>query len=60
MTPAQTEGAAHLFAGWSFRKQRPGGLKEVPDVLKKLLWDHVKDTADEDKLGRAARTFAES
>lgn len=57
--PAQTEGAARLFGGWLFRQHHPGGLKEVPDALKKLLWNHVKDTEDTDKLNRAARAFAD-
>ena len=56
---AQTEGAARLFGGWLFRQQHPGGLKEVPDTVKKLLWNHVKDTEDTDKLNRAARAFAD-
>jgi hypothetical protein len=34
---AQTEGAARLFAGWSFGKQRPEDLKDLPDSLKKIL-----------------------
>lgn len=56
---AQTEGAARLFAGWSFNKQRPGGVGQVPDALKRVLWNHVKDTEDMDKLARAKRVFAE-
>ncbi len=58
-TPKQTEGAARLFAGGSFRELRPGGLDEVPDVLKIFLWNHVKGTADLDKLSRAERTFTQ-
>jgi len=57
--PTQVEGAARLFGGGSFQQQRPGGLKEVPDPLKKALWNHVKDTKDTDKLSRAARAFLE-
>jgi len=56
---AQAEGAARLFGGWEFPQQRPGGLKEVPDTLKKALWNHVKGTQDTDKLSRAARAFLE-
>jgi hypothetical protein len=58
-SPARTEGAARLFGGWSFRQQRPDGLKEVPDALKRVLWNHVKTTKDTDKLSRAAGAFAE-
>ena len=56
---AQLEGAARLFAGWSFGKQRPQGLKELPDALRKILWHHVKDTRDKDKLDRVTRAFSE-
>jgi hypothetical protein len=55
----QTEGAARLFGGWDFQQQCPGGLREVPETLKKALWNHVKDTKDTDKLSRAARAFLE-
>jgi hypothetical protein len=37
LNAAQTEGAARLFAGWSFGKQRPEDLKDLPDSLKKVL-----------------------
>lgn len=57
--PAQAEGAARLFGGCSFQQQRPDGLKEVPETLKKALWNHVKGTKDTDKLSRATRAFAE-
>jgi hypothetical protein len=56
---AQTEGAARLFAGWSFGKQRPEDRRQLPDALKKALWHHTKDTKDEDKRSRAKRAFAE-
>ena len=56
--PTQAEGAARLFGGGSFQ-QRPGGLKEVPDTLKKALLNQVKGTNDTDKLRRAARAFLE-
>jgi hypothetical protein len=57
ITSTQVEGAARLLGGWSFQQQRPGGLKDVPDVVKSLLWDHVKGTKDTDKLSRATRAF---
>jgi hypothetical protein len=55
---AQTEGAARLFAGWPFGKQRPEGLKDLPELLKKELWHHTNSTRDKDKRGRAKRAFA--
>jgi len=59
LSPAQLEGAARLFAGWSFSKQRPQGLRELPETLRKALWHHVKDTQDDDKRSRATRAFAD-
>jgi hypothetical protein len=58
LSPAQTEGAARLFAGWSFRRQRPDGLKDVPDAFKNVLWDHTRNTQDKDKFSRASSAFA--
>lgn len=59
LSPAQREGAARLFAGWSFSQQRPRGMNEVPDALKKMLWAHVSAMEDEDKIARARQAFAE-
>jgi len=58
LSPAQTEGAARLFGGWSFGRQRPEGLKELPDTLKKELWLHIRNTKDTDKFSRARAAFA--
>lgn len=57
MSPEQMEGAARIFGGWDFSQQHPDGLKQVPADMKKAFWNHVKDTNDEDKLGRAKRAF---
>jgi hypothetical protein len=57
LTPAQKEGAARLFAGWHFAKQRPADLNCLPDSLKQMLWDHTKNTQDGDKLSRATQAF---
>jgi len=58
LSPAQTEGAARLFGGWSFAQQRPEGLRELPDALKKDLWLHTQNTNDKDKFSRARGAFA--
>lgn len=58
LSPAQTEGAARLFGGWSFTRQRPEGLKELPDAFKKELWLHTQNTKDKDKFSRARAAFA--
>jgi hypothetical protein len=55
---SQTEGAARLFGGWTFRNQRPDGLKDIPDAFKNQLWEHVRNTQDGDKLSRATSAFA--
>ena len=57
LTASQIEGAARLFGGWDFSQKYPEGLKQVPPEIKKALWDHVKDTKDDDKLGRAENAF---
>jgi len=57
LSPAQTEGAARLFGGWTFGKQRPKDLKELPNALKKDLWLHTQNTKDKDKISRARRAF---
>ena len=57
LTAQQVEGAARLFGGWDFSQKHPKGLDQVPAEIKGSLWNHVKDTKDEDKLGRATRAF---
>lgn len=57
ISAAQTEGAARLFGGWSFRSQRSQDVAEIPDALREVLWTHVKDTKDKDKLSRATQAF---
>jgi len=57
LTAEQIEGAARLFGGWDFSQMHPKGLEHVPTDIKRTLWNHVKDTKDEDKLGRATRAF---
>jgi hypothetical protein len=59
LTTAQVEGGARLFGGWTFFKKRPNGLNEVPQEIKKMFWNHVKSTEDEDKFGRAKRAFTQ-
>lgn len=57
LTGRQKEGAARLFGGWSYSKRRPTEYDQIPEAIKTLLWNHVKSTDDEDKLGRAKRAF---
>lgn len=57
LRPAQTEGLARFFAGWSFGKQRPEDLKHLPNVLKQALWQHTQNTQNRDKCSRARVAF---
>ncbi len=57
LTPIQIEGAARLLGGWDFSQKHPTGLEQVPDEIKQALWNHVKDTKDDDKRGRAQDAF---
>lgn len=57
LTLAQTEGTARFFGGFSFSKKHPNGLTELPDAIKKMLWNHVKSTKDKDKFERAESAF---
>jgi hypothetical protein len=59
LTPAQTEGVARLFGGWTFNKKRPNDRKLLPAELKKRLLEHSLKGDDEDKHGRARHAFAE-
>jgi hypothetical protein len=56
-TGSLREGAARLFAGWHFRKQRARDLRRIPRDLKVLLLEHTLRSTDEDKLARARRAF---
>ncbi len=53
----QTEGAARFFSGWNFRRKHPEGIKSVPDNLREVLMNLVKNTGDKDKLERVKRAF---
>lgn len=59
LTETQLEGAARLFAGWSFSQRRPDDRKTLPAALKKKLLDYSLKSKDEDKLGRAKDAFAQ-
>jgi hypothetical protein len=54
----QTEGAARLFAGWEFSRDRPEDQKKLPATLSKKLLDHTLKSPDEDKQSRAKRAFS--
>lgn len=57
LSAEQMEGAARLFGGWDFSQKHPKGLEQVPADIKRSLWNHVKNTQDKDKLGRATHAF---
>jgi len=58
LTEEQTEGAARLFAGWEFNRQRPRDNALLPAELKRRLLEHSLTSTDDDKLGRAKRWLA--
>jgi hypothetical protein len=51
------EGAARLFAGWSFGNERGNDLTKIPPELKRELLEHALKSSDEDKRGRARRAL---
>jgi hypothetical protein len=57
LTEPQLEGAARLFGGWPFGKNRPADQKALPPALKKKLLDHSLKSTDQDKRQRARSAF---
>ncbi|WP_029631821.1 hypothetical protein [Zavarzinella formosa] len=57
LSKPEMEGVARLFGGWDFSQQRPDDLALVPAELKAKLLKHSMETDDEDKRGRARRSF---
>jgi hypothetical protein len=51
------EGAARLFAGWNFRRDRPDDLTLLPSALRQRLLAHSLQSTNEDKLARARSAF---
>jgi hypothetical protein len=65
LTLAQLEGAARLFAGWTFSQKRPNDRRLLPAGWKQRLLQHSLATAtrdtweDKDKRGRAQSAFGQ-
>ena len=57
LTPRQTEGAARLFAGWQFGKERPGDGSLLGPELRERLLRHSMKSDDKDKQARAKAAF---
>jgi hypothetical protein len=53
-----TEGAARLFAGWGFGRQRGADRAALPAELKRRLLEHAERSANEDNRARARAAFA--
>ncbi len=51
------EGAARLFAGWSFASACGSDLAKIPVDLKRVLLAHALESADEDIRARARHAF---
>lgn len=54
---AQLEGAARLFGGWAFSRDRPRDGARIPEAWKTRLLAQALRSDDEDKRGRAQRAF---
>jgi hypothetical protein len=57
LTATQLGGAARYFAGWSFYKQKPNELQQLPAEIKRRLLAHSRTSSDEDVIQRAERAF---
>jgi hypothetical protein len=57
LNEAETEGAARLFGGWSFKSTRPNDRSLIPADLKRALLEHSLKSSDQDKLDRARAAF---
>ena len=57
LSEAETEGAARLFGGWSFKSSRPGDRAMIPADVKRILLEHSLKSSDQDKLDRARDAF---
>jgi hypothetical protein len=55
----QTEGAARLFGGWTFSRERPQDLCLMPRELKRRLLEPSLKTQDQEKRARAQQGFGE-
>jgi len=58
LTAEQKEGAARLFAGWEFTRERPKDGALVPAELRTELLEHTRLGRDDDKRRRAEAAFA--
>jgi hypothetical protein len=57
LSEAETEGAARLFGGWSFKSSRPVDRGMIPADIKRTLLEHSLKSSDQDKLARARDAF---
>ena len=57
LSESETEGAARLFGGWSFKSSRPGDRSTLPVDLKRILLEHSLKSTDQDKVERARDAF---
>jgi hypothetical protein len=52
------DGGIRYLAGWNFRKARVEDLELIPSSQRRTLLNRALSSDDEDKIGRAVRTFA--
>lgn len=58
LSECETEGAARLFAGWTFSQARPQDVGRLPSPLKVRLLQHSLQSTDKDKRQRAEHAFS--
>jgi len=57
LTRSQMEGAARLFAGWDFSRQRRRDRLLLPEALRQRLLEHALSGRIQDNVERAQRAF---
>jgi hypothetical protein len=57
LSKAQLEGAARLFGGWTFGKERPADRSKLSPAWKARLLAHALGSRDKDKRDRAMHAF---
>jgi hypothetical protein len=57
LTDAQLEGAARLFAGWDFQRNRKRDLELLTASDRQRLFEQAMRSTDLDKQARARKAF---
>jgi hypothetical protein len=57
LTERQLDGAARLFGGWKFSKERPGEAALLPLALRKTLLEHTQKSSFQRNVEMATQAF---